>query len=345
LQLAALAEQQVRHVDQEVAIDDLHGQAVRLRLDQRVGQREPAGAPPAHARQRVRPRQREHRRAVQVERAAVVHARQVDGRRRWHRLAPRQLDLEPEHRARVAVVAVHAGRQLQRRRCCTRAGVRPVCDDVRWRRRFAAIDQARSVQAQGPLQVRLVRASTVPGEAPGDEARQHRCQRVQQSAATGGHLPLPIETNRSEEYAATGPATQAGRFATNGDAPGAARRRAVRRLRGTPPRARIAARARSAYPVAIMQLQAGQRPLSLAKLTAPQPNRAWPRARLFERLDAARRGGGIVWIAAPAGSGKTTLVASYLQARRLRAAWYRVDAADADVASFFHYLGQAAKPP
>src|SRR5690606_33534954 len=79
---------------------------------------------------------------------------------------------------------------------------------------FAAIDQARSVQAQGPLQVRLVRASTDPGEAPGDEARQHRCQRVQQSAATGGHLPLPIETNRSEEYAASGPAAQAGRFAT-----------------------------------------------------------------------------------------------------------------------------------
>jgi DNA-binding SARP family transcriptional activator len=93
-----------------------------------------------------------------------------------------------------------------------------------------------------------------------------------------------------------------------------------------------------------MDTVAGRRPLSLAKLTAPQPNRAWPRRRLFERLDAARRGGGIVWIAAPAGSGKTTLVASYLQARRLRAAWYRIDAADADVASFFHYLGQAAKP-
>ncbi len=91
-----------------------------------------------------------------------------------------------------------------------------------------------------------------------------------------------------------------------------------------------------------MQIQAGQRPLSLAKLTAPQPHRAWPRARLFGRLDAARAAGGVTWIAAPAGSGKTTLVASYLQARRLRAAWYRIDAADGDVASFFHDLGQAA---
>src|SRR5690606_29477026 len=123
------------------------------------------------------------------------------------------------------------------------------------------------------------------------------------------------------------------------------RKRAGSRPDRPRPCARIAARPGSSYPVPIMQIQAGQRPLSLAKLTAPQPNRAWPRARLFERLDAARRGGGIVWVAAPAGSGKTTLVASYLQARRLRAAWYRVDAADADVASFFHYLGQAAKPP
>ncbi|RPH63291.1 MAG: hypothetical protein EHM83_10365 [Burkholderiales bacterium] len=92
-----------------------------------------------------------------------------------------------------------------------------------------------------------------------------------------------------------------------------------------------------------MQNDAGRRPLSLAKLTAPQPNRAWPRRRLFDCLDAARRSGNIVWIAAPAGSGKTTLVASYLQARRLRAVWYRVDPADGDAASFFHYLGLAAK--
>ncbi len=91
-----------------------------------------------------------------------------------------------------------------------------------------------------------------------------------------------------------------------------------------------------------MNTDGGRRPLSLAKLTAPQPNRAWPRRRLFERLDAARRNGNIVWIAAPAGSGKTTLVASYLRARRLRAAWYRIDAADADAASFFDDLAQAA---
>jgi LuxR family transcriptional regulator, maltose regulon positive regulatory protein len=93
-----------------------------------------------------------------------------------------------------------------------------------------------------------------------------------------------------------------------------------------------------------MDTDVGRRPLSLAKLTAPQPNRAWPRRSLFERLDAARRNGNIIWVAAPAGSGKTTLVASYLQARRLRAAWYRIDAADTDAASFFHHLAQAVAP-
>ncbi len=91
-----------------------------------------------------------------------------------------------------------------------------------------------------------------------------------------------------------------------------------------------------------MEPEAAQRPLELAKLTAPQADRAWPRARLFERLDAASAGGSVVWIAAPAGAGKTTLVASWLRARRLRSVWYRVDAADSDVASFFHYLGLIA---
>ena len=80
----------------------------------------------------------------------------------------------------------------------------------------------------------------------------------------------------------------------------------------------------------------------LPKLTAPEAGRVQPRPRLFERLDAARRGGHVIWITAPAGSGKTTLVASYVQARRLRAAWFQADCADSDAATFFFYLGQLA---
>ncbi|HLS82966.1 MAG TPA: BTAD domain-containing putative transcriptional regulator [Steroidobacter sp.] len=83
-------------------------------------------------------------------------------------------------------------------------------------------------------------------------------------------------------------------------------------------------------------------PAGLAKFSVPDAVRAAPRARLFERLDEARRGR-VVWITAPPGAGKTTLVASYLKARKLRAIWYQLDAADTDVASFFLYLGLAAK--
>jgi LuxR family transcriptional regulator, maltose regulon positive regulatory protein len=58
-------------------------------------------------------------------------------------------------------------------------------------------------------------------------------------------------------------------------------------------------------------------------------------------LDTARRKR-VVWIVAPAGAGKTSLVTSYLAERRLPALWYNVDARDADVANLFHYLTVAA---
>jgi tetratricopeptide (TPR) repeat protein len=45
----------------------------------------------------------------------------------------------------------------------------------------------------------------------------------------------------------------------------------------------------------------------------------------------------------PPGAGKTTLVASYLTSRNLRALWYQVDSGDDDVATFFHYFSQAAR--
>ena len=51
----------------------------------------------------------------------------------------------------------------------------------------------------------------------------------------------------------------------------------------------------------------------------------------------------VTWVSAPAGSGKTTLVASYLAVRKFPFLWYQVDESDADIASFFHYMGIAAK--
>ncbi len=77
-----------------------------------------------------------------------------------------------------------------------------------------------------------------------------------------------------------------------------------------------------------------------AKLTIPKADKAVPRVRLFQLLDEACRKQ-VIWLSAPAGSGKTTLIASYLAARKIKPLWYQCDARDADPAAFFAYLRQA----
>jgi DNA-binding SARP family transcriptional activator len=72
-------------------------------------------------------------------------------------------------------------------------------------------------------------------------------------------------------------------------------------------------------------------------LTAPLP-----RAALFKQLDQARRHALTVWVVAPAGAGKTMLAASYLKNSRAKHLWYQLDAGDADPATFFYYLREAA---
>src|SRR4030042_6622051 len=51
----------------------------------------------------------------------------------------------------------------------------------------------------------------------------------------------------------------------------------------------------------------------------------------------------VIWFSGPGGCGKTTLVNSYLEARQIPCLWYHVDAGDADPATFFYYMGQAAR--
>lgn len=80
---------------------------------------------------------------------------------------------------------------------------------------------------------------------------------------------------------------------------------------------------------------------ALAKLTRPKLYDALARPRLFSLLDEALTRP-IVWVCAPPGAGKTTLVASYLEARGLRHLWYQVDVADSDPATFVHYMRTAA---
>jgi len=81
----------------------------------------------------------------------------------------------------------------------------------------------------------------------------------------------------------------------------------------------------------------------LAKISTPQSKNIVKRQRLFKELDQARKSHSAIWISAPAGSGKTTLVTSYLQQKKIKPLWYQIDEGDADTASFFYYLGIAGK--
>lgn len=65
------------------------------------------------------------------------------------------------------------------------------------------------------------------------------------------------------------------------------------------------------------------------------------RERLLSQLDTLRARGAVLCVGPP-GAGKTTLVASWLETRRLKSIWYQLDAGDADLPTFFHYLKQSA---
>ncbi|MFZ3089257.1 MAG: BTAD domain-containing putative transcriptional regulator [Nitrospirota bacterium] len=81
---------------------------------------------------------------------------------------------------------------------------------------------------------------------------------------------------------------------------------------------------------------------SLAKLTRPKSANVLIRKRLFKLLDEARSYP-VIWITAPPGAGKTTLISSYIETRKINNLWYQIDEGDGDIASFFHYMGIAAK--
>src|SRR3990172_8069499 len=83
---------------------------------------------------------------------------------------------------------------------------------------------------------------------------------------------------------------------------------------------------------------------SIAKITRPKITGVYERKRLFKLLDQ-RLERPVVWISAPAGSGKTTLVASYLDARKLPCLWYQVDEGDSDIPPFAPLIPQAGQLP
>lgn len=77
-----------------------------------------------------------------------------------------------------------------------------------------------------------------------------------------------------------------------------------------------------------------------AKIVPPVAAGLVRRPRLFRLLD---RGARTVWLGGPPGSGKTALAATYIDARRRVSGWYQLDERDADLATFFYYLGLLAR--
>lgn len=83
------------------------------------------------------------------------------------------------------------------------------------------------------------------------------------------------------------------------------------------------------------------KPTRIAKTARPRLFGAVARPRLFQML-AENAGRPLIWVDGPPGSGKTTLVASYIDHHRIPAIWVQIDAADTDPANLFHYLSLAA---
>ena len=86
----------------------------------------------------------------------------------------------------------------------------------------------------------------------------------------------------------------------------------------------------------------GQDALVRAKLRAPSARDPVPRARLHERLDR-RAGGALTLVSAPAGFGKSTLLAEWGRSSGLPVGWVSLDEGDEDPSRFLSYLVAALR--
>jgi len=79
----------------------------------------------------------------------------------------------------------------------------------------------------------------------------------------------------------------------------------------------------------------------LTKVTQPRLQLTYPRTELFGLLDELSATPLIMVNGLP-GSGKTTLMSSYIERSNMPCLWYQVGREDQDLATFFYYLGIAA---
>ena len=81
----------------------------------------------------------------------------------------------------------------------------------------------------------------------------------------------------------------------------------------------------------------------LAKLMPPRLGHVLSRQRLIDQLDQAAGSASLLWLSAPGGSGKTTLVRTFLEQKGLQGIWYQADSGDGDFSSFLYYMGIAGE--
>ncbi len=77
--------------------------------------------------------------------------------------------------------------------------------------------------------------------------------------------------------------------------------------------------------------------VSLPKVTLQGNHKTFLRKRLFRLLDSYLERP-VIWMCGPPGSGKTTLVNTYIENRQLHCLWYSVDNADKNTNTFFKNL-------
>lgn len=83
--------------------------------------------------------------------------------------------------------------------------------------------------------------------------------------------------------------------------------------------------------------------LAQSKITPPKPGEWFERSGLLGKLATSTASSRRIWVSAPGGTGKTTLVRSFLSADPRPLLWYYVDQGDHDPANVFFHLSQVAQ--